>query len=91
MGTPNLKDNEFAILHQLPKTQALVDTTYNHDEDKFELRLKWWCKKVNGYAEMKLSWDKQKDFTRTFNEMKESSKVQEWIDKFEAIGDKKNN
>lgn len=75
----------FSILHELPDTQFLVDTTFNHDTEEHELSMKFWCNAMNGFATMTLRWptSKESDFNRTFEEFKDVEKAKNWIDGFE--------
>ncbi|MEB0262873.1 hypothetical protein [Mucilaginibacter sp. 10I4] len=77
--------NQFSIIHELPETQFLVDTTFNHDTYEFELSMKFWCKAMNGFATMTLRWppSKESDYRRTFKEFKDVEKAKKWIAGFE--------
>ncbi len=75
-----MKENEFAILHEFEGAQFLVNTDYDHDEEKHELTMKAWSEEANGFAEMKLSWseDKEEDFKRTFDQLKDKRIAHQW-------------
>lgn len=84
-----MKKNEFAIIHELKCSQFLVDTNYEHgDEAPFKLTMKFWSKEFNGYASVSLRWadDDEKSFKRTFDELKDVAKAQEWFNKLNKIG-----
>jgi hypothetical protein len=77
---------QFAILHELEGTQFLIDTTFDHDNDEYELTMKFWCEAINGFTSMKLKWpaENEEDYKRTFEELKDSAKAEKWKAGFEA-------
>ena len=72
---------EFAILHDLESGHFLVNTTFNHDDDMYELSIKTWSVKMNGYATLTMSWEqnKQKDFEETFSKFKDVDFCIKWV------------
>jgi hypothetical protein len=81
-----MKSHEFSILHELKGTQILIDTDYDHDQEKYNLSFKFWSNKMNGYAKIIMSWtaDKEKDFKNTFDKFKDLSESEKWYKKFNS-------
>ncbi len=82
-----MKKNEFAILHELKSTQALVNTDFDHDEEKYTLTLKFWSKSANGFAEVTMSWpsDKEKEFKACFDKFKDPAECEKVVNNFESM------
>ena len=78
-----MENKEFAILHNLKSGQFLVDTTYDHESEEFNLSFKFWVSKMNGYATITLKWtdDKETDFIETFNKFKSVDFCEKWVSK----------
>lgn len=73
--------NEFSILQNISTGQFLVDTTFNHDKEEFELSIKFWAKNINGYATIKHHWseDKEQFFRETFDKFKSVEYCEKWV------------
>lgn len=76
-----MKEHEFAILHELEGTQFLVDSDYDHEEEKFKLSAKFWSEPINGYATMTLSWKEEAEekFKESFEKFKDPEYCKQWI------------
>lgn len=72
--------DKFSILHNFKDTQFLVDTTYHHNTDEFELKYKFWSEKINGYITAKLMWSPE--FENNFTDMFEKFKSRKYCRKF---------
>lgn len=78
-----MEEHEFAILHDIDGIQFLVDTDYDHDENEFSIRCKFWARYINGYATFTLKWseDKEDDYKECFIKFKSVDFCKEWINK----------
>jgi len=75
------ENKDFCILHNIEGTQFLVDTTFNHDTDEFELTIKFWFEYINGYTSATLKWhaDKKDDFNKLFDKLKDVEYAKVWL------------
>jgi len=77
---------EFAILHNFESTQCLIDSNYDSDEETFNIKIKFWSVKVNGFITLTMGWEfnQESEYKQAFEHFKSKDKAIEWINKFES-------
>lgn len=74
--------DDLCILHQsIEGTQVLIDTTFDHENDNYQLTIKFWYEAINGYTSATLIWaaDKEADYKTLFERLKDADYIKKWL------------